>query len=180
MTPGMSLPFAAVDDHTAVEPPLFDAVITPPVSLGDRGFSTFMAITLAVVCLVDLALMAAGLWWAILFLTGNLVFLMAAFIAVRRARERSERVVVEGGQLRLERHWKGGPGCADTLPLFGLRLVRVRDGAGQCRRLELHSRGQRLCFAADLTPLEREAFAETLGRCLHRAGFAIALPVQPY
>lgn len=179
MAPGMSLPFVATEQR-AGERPLFDAIITPPASLGERGFSTFMAVTLAVVCLVDLALMAAGLWWAILFLTGNLVFLLAAFIAVRRARERSERVVVEGGQLRLERHWKGGSGCADTLPLFGLRLVRVRDGAGHCRRLELHSRSQRLCFAADLTPKEREAFAEALGRSLHRAGFAIAMPVQPY
>lgn len=179
MTHGMSLPFATATEAEA-ERPLFDAIITPPASLGERGFSTFMAVTLAIVCLIDLAFMAAGLWWAILFLTGNFVFLLAAFISVRRARERSERVVVESGQLRLERQWKGGPGCSDTLPLFGLRLVRVRDGAGHCRRLELHSRSKRLCFAADLTPKEREAFAEALGRSLHRAGFAIAMPVQPY
>lgn len=178
MKPVMSLSLAAEEAGEAQ--PLFDALITPPVSMGDRGFATFLVVTLAAVCLINLGLVSIGLWWATLFLTGNLVFLLAAFMAVRRARERSERVVVEDGQLRLERHWKGKPGCSDTLPLFGLRLVRVRDGTGHCRRLELHNRSQRLCFAADLTPDEREAFAEALARALHRAGYAIAMPVHGY
>jgi uncharacterized membrane protein len=167
-------------EETGEEPPLFDALITPPASMGDRGFAIFLVVTLAVVCLINLCLMMVGLWWATLFLTGNLVFLLAAFVAVRRARDRSERIVVQGGQLRLERHWKGAPGCTDTLPLFGLRLVRIRDSAGHCRRLELHNRSQHLCFAADLTPEERESFAEALGRRLHQAGHAIAMPVRPY
>lgn len=165
---------------TPTEPPatpLFDAVITPPASLGNKGFATFMAITLAIVCLIDLAFLASGLWWAMIFLTGNMIFLLAAFIAVRRGRARSECVLVADGVLRLERRWQGQPGSSDTLPLFGLRLIRVRDADGLCRRLELHHRNDRLGFAADLTPQEREQFADALGRSLYKAGHRIAMPI---
>lgn len=170
------LPTAALGEGQ----PLFDAVITPPASLNDRGFILFITITLALVCLIDLALFAAGLWVAVLFLTGNFVFLVAAFIAVRRGQARSERVLVTDGVLRLERRWRGQPGSSDTLPLFGLRLVRVRDADGLCRRLELHNRNDRLVFATDLTPDERESLAEALGRALHRAGHRVAMPVVAY
>lgn len=179
MTHALSLPLADADDATSVQP-LFDALITPPSSLGDRGFSTFLAATLAVVCLIDLAFIASGFWWATLFLTGNLVFLLAAFVAVRRGRNRAERIVVADGEVYLQRLWQGRAGSADSLPLFGLRLVRVRDAGGLCRRLELHSRGRRLAFAGDLTPDEREEFAAAFGRCLHRAGHNLPMPVQAY
>ncbi len=172
----LSLPTAELGEGQ----PLFDAVITPPASLNDRGFILFIAITLALLCLIDLVLFTAGLWVAVLFLTGNFVFLVAAFLAVRRGRARSERVLVADGVLRLERRWQGQPGSSDTLPLFGLRLVRVRDADGLCRRLELQNRRDRLVFATDLTPHEREAFAEALGRSLHRAGHRIAMPIVAY
>lgn len=175
MNQAISLTTKAGEEQPPV--PLFDAVITPPASLDDKGFATFLAITLAIVCLVDLAFLASGLWWAMIFLTGNMVFLLAAFIAVRRGRARSERVLVADGVLRLERRWQGQPGSVDTLPLFGLRLIRVRDADGLCRRLELHHRNDRLGFAADLTAREREQFAEALGRSLHKAGYPIAMPV---
>ncbi|TWB23412.1 putative membrane protein [Nitrospirillum amazonense] len=166
---------AAVADWATPARPVFDATITPPNSLSDRGFLWFMGVVLSGVCLLDFGLLLAGYWLVLVYLTGDMAFLLLAFFLWRRAARRWERVRVADGVLVLERWAKAGQGIAITLPLLGLNLVRVRDATGDCRRLELHHRDRRLPFAADLTSEEREAFADNLGDCLHRAGFRIRL-----
>ncbi|MEC4589659.1 DUF2244 domain-containing protein [Nitrospirillum amazonense] len=161
---------------TAPGQPVFDAFISPPVSLSDRGFLWFMGVVLAALCVLDLGLVLVGNWLVLAFLTGDVVFLLLAFVLYRHRAHRWERVRVAEATLVVERgRPDGGKGVVSSMPLFGLTLVRVRDSGGECRRLELRHRDRRLPFAADLTPQEREDFAESLGNSLHRAGFRVPL-----
>jgi uncharacterized membrane protein len=155
---------------------VFDAVITPHVSLGVRGLFTLMLFSGGLVTATAIFFAWAGLWPSSLFVLISGALLIAALIACRRDLRRAERVLVAGGTITVERfdgHRRiARQGC---FPLFGLSIERRVDPDHGCIGLYLRHRAERLEIARDLPPAERSRFLAALSDALAAAGAKPAL-----
>jgi uncharacterized membrane protein len=143
---------------------VLDIRLEPSDSLGDRGFFVFTTTALSLVMAIDLALVVP------LFFALDGLCLVAAGLLCRRARRRSERIIVSGGTVRISRFRGHRLIDQQRLPVFGLSIEREDDPDYGCQRVSLILRGKRYDVAADLAPRERENFVDHLIQALEAAG----------
>jgi uncharacterized membrane protein len=148
--------------------PVFSAIIRPHRSLGRNGFRVMMVLCAAVAGAMAIRFIALGFWPVGGFLAIDLIGLYIAFrISYRRGRS-FEEVVLTPIELMIRRVTDRGRAREWRLNPVWTRLHRETDEEFGLQKLALVSRGERITIARELSPPEREHFAEEFGTALAR------------
>jgi uncharacterized membrane protein len=146
--------------------PVFAAVITPHRSLGRDGFRILMVLCCIAAMVASIPFIVLGFWPAGGFFGLDVLALYAAFrVNYHRARA-FEEVVVTPIELLFRRVTHRGEAREWRFNPLWTKLDREDDDDFGLQKLALVSRGERLLIAGDLSPPERESFAEALGAAL--------------
>ncbi|NNM72370.1 DUF2244 domain-containing protein [Enterovirga aerilata] len=146
--------------------PVFAAVIRPHRSLGRNGFRVMMILCAGVAGATAIRFATLGFWPVGGFLMLDLVGLYLAFrISYRRGRA-FEEVVLTPIELMFRRVTHRGDAREWRLNPLWTRLHRETDEDYGLQRLALVSRGERITIAGELSPPEREHFADEFGNAL--------------
>jgi len=148
------------------ERPVFSAVIRPHRSLSPQGFRIVMALVCLTSVVASLPFVIMGFWPVAGFFGLDFLGLFIAFrISYRQGRafECLEltpirllfRQVSERGEAR---EWRFNP--------LWTRLDREDDNEFGLQKLTLASRNEQVVIARDLSPAERETFADAFSRAL--------------
>lgn len=156
-------------DSSPADAPLFDALVEPNDSLGDGGFAVFLIAILAILCIVEMVVLASGAWIVGLFFAGDALFLVLAMKLFRMGRNTSERITIVNGVVRIARH-DGKREMTNLLMVYGLGLERDDDPDYGCLGLWLRLRARRIEVGRDLSPHERAHFGDRLEAALRAAG----------
>ena len=149
--------------------PLFTAIIRPHRSLGRTGFRVLMVLSDAIFVVLALRFAALGSWPISGFLGLDLLALYVAFrVSYRRGRS-FEEVVLTPIELMFRRVTHRGDAREWRLNPLWTRLYRETDEELGLQRLALVSRGERITIAGELSPPEREHFADEFGQALAKA-----------
>ena len=152
----------------APEQPVFAAVIRPHRSLDRRGLRTVMMLCGLAMAGASIPFTVMGLWPVAGFFGLDLLALAVAFWASFRSARSFEEVVLTPIELLFRRvSHRGEPREWRFNPLW-TRLARETDEDYGLQRLALVSRGQEIVIARELSPPERETFAEAFGTALAR------------
>ena len=150
----------------AADRPVFAATIRPHRSLSQGGFRTLM-IAFALVCAgVSLPFLFVGLWPVVGFFGLDVLALYVALRVSFRRGESVEHLILTRIELLFRQVSHRGEHQEWRLNPLWTRLHRVEDDEFGLQHLALVSRGERIVIARDLSPQEREGFAEALGRAL--------------
>lgn len=153
------------DDRTEEEP-VFAAMIRPHRSLGRDGFRVMMIVCGLVALAACIRVIALGFWPVSGFIVVDLVGLYVAFrVSYRRARS-FEEVVLTRIELMIRRVTHKGEAWEWRLNPLWTKLHRESDEEYGLQRIALESRGQRIVIARELSPVERENFADAFGIAL--------------
>jgi uncharacterized membrane protein len=138
-------------------------VITPNQSFSDRAAATLYGLLIGFAVVLQIPILALG-WWPIsAFCALDTLGLICAVHIYRLCQQqRSEEITVEDGFVRIRRAAFRSPIHEIKLSCYGLSLIRSDDPDFGCRNLFLNIRGKRTEIAQDLSPEEREDFAEIL------------------
>ena len=151
------------DEHPR---PVFAATIRPHRSLGESGFRIMMVLFAAVAGVAALRFVALGFWPVSGFLCLDVIGLYIAFrVSYRRGRS-FEEVVLTPIELMIRRVTHRGEAREWRLNPLWTRLHREKDEEFGLQRLALVSRGERITIAGELSPPEREHFADEFGQAL--------------
>jgi uncharacterized membrane protein len=150
----------------AAGPPLFAAVIRPHRSLDARGFRILMTLCCLGTAAATVPFLILGFWPVAGFLALDLLGLYLAFRVNFRAGRSFEEIVLSPIELLFRqishrgerREWRFNP--------LWTRIDRLDDEEFGLQRLALVSRGEQVVIARELSPSERESFAEALGSAL--------------
>ncbi|SCZ09835.1 DUF2244 domain-containing protein [Microvirga guangxiensis] len=154
------------DGADRYQEPVFSAVIRPHRSLSPQGFRIVMMLVCLVSIVASLPFVIMGFWPVAGFFGLDFIGLYIAFrVSYRQARafELLEltplrllfRKVSERGEAR---EWLFNP--------LWTRLDREMDEEFGLQKLALASRNERVVIARDLSPEERETFADAFSRAL--------------
>ncbi len=148
------------------EQPVFAAVIRPHRSLGRDGLRVVMTLCCLASIVASIPFVVLGFWPIAGFF--GLDFL-ALYIALRvnvRSGESFEELILTPIQLLVRRVTHRGKASEWRFNPLWTRLDREDDDEYGLQSLSLTSRGQHLVIARDLSPPERESFADEFGRAL--------------
>ncbi len=148
------------------ERPVFAAVIRPHRSLGRDGFRVLMTLCCLATVAASLPFVVLGFWPVGGIFGLDLLALYIAFRTNYRRANAFEEVVLTPLELLFRRVTHRGERREWRLNPLWTRLDRESDEEFGLQKLALVSRGQRLVIAGDLSPPERESFAEALGKAL--------------
>jgi uncharacterized membrane protein len=155
--------------------PLYmDAVITPHRSLSRRGFIILISVLTAIntaTAAVFLAMRAAPVP---LFLGVDLIAIVVAFIASRRAALKRERIQVTAAEVRVVLETPKGEHTVWQSPTAFTRVALVGPDEDDAD-LQLRLSDRALGVARALTRSERRDFAVALERAIRRARIGAAL-----
>ena len=146
--------------------PVFAAVIQPHRSLDRNGFRTVMALCCLAGAAASIPFLVLGLWPVAGFFGLELLALYVAFRINNRRAASFEEVVLTPIELMFRRVTHRGERREWRFNPLWTRLDRESDADFGLQKLALVSRGERLVIAGDLSPPERESFAEALGQAL--------------
>lgn len=146
--------------------PVFAALIRPHRSLGRSGFRAMMLICAAVVAFMAARFIALGFWPVSGFLALDLIGLYIAFRVNYRRGRSFEEVVLTPIELFFRRVTHRGEAREWRLNPLWTRLDKESDEEFGLQRLALVSRGERITIAGELSPPEREHFADEFGQAL--------------
>jgi uncharacterized membrane protein len=157
---------AALEPQQGKERPVFAAVIQPHRSLDQDAFRIVMTLCCLATVIASLPFVLLGFWPVAGFFGLDLLALYIAFRVNFRHGRSSEQVILTPIELLFRqishrgeaREWRFNP--------LWTRLDREDDDEFGLQRLALISGGERVVIARDLSPPERESFAEALGRAL--------------
>lgn len=153
------------DDWTE-DQPVFAATIRPHRSLGRDGFRVMMIVCGLVALAACIRVIALGFWPVSGFILVDLVGLYVAFrVSYRRAKS-FEEVVLTRIELMIRRVTHRGAAREWRLNPLWTKLHRESDEEYGLQRISLESRGQRVVVARELSPAEREDFADAFGTAL--------------
>lgn len=158
-------------DRRPLDPPVFDAVVTPTRSLSDDGVMFLFAAVFAAATALQFLFLLQGLWPTAIGIGFNAVFLIVAVVACRRDQGRWEHVVVQDGAVVVSQHARNGRLLRrGELSLFGLAIERHYDSDFGEQSLRIRHRNRSLLVASDLSPSERATFGDALVRAIQSAG----------
>jgi len=119
------------------------------------------------VAIVQAPFLAKGYWPVTMFSVIDLLGAMLGIHCFRLSqRERKEEIVVADGTIKVRRWAFRSPVREMEFHCYGLKLVRSDDPDFGCRHLVLSIRERREEIARDLSPSERESFADALTEAL--------------
>lgn len=145
-----------------------DAVITPHRSLSRKGFIVLIIGLTAINSLTAVLFLALHAAPVPLFLGLDLVALLAAFIASRRAVLRRERVQVTAAEVRVMLETPRGARTVWASPTAFTRVSLV-DPEGDDPDVQLRLSDKAVAVARALTRAERRDFAAALEGAIRRA-----------
>ena len=154
-----------VGDRTG-EQPVFAATIRPHRSLGRDGFRILMVVCGLVALAACIRVIALGFWPVSGFILVDLVGLYVAFRVSYRRAGSFEEVVLTRIELMIRRVTHKGQAREWHLNPIWTKLHRESDEEYGLQRITLESRGQRIVIAGELSPVEREDFADAFGTAL--------------
>lgn len=148
------------------ERPVFAAVIQPHRSLDARGFRLLMRLCGLATAAASAPFVVVGYWPVAGFLALGLAALYVAFRVNFRAARAIEEVVLTPIELMIRRVGHRGERREWRFNPLWTKLDRESDDEFGLLRLALVSRGELLVIARDLSPPERESFAEAFATAL--------------
>ncbi|MBZ6076707.1 DUF2244 domain-containing protein [Microvirga puerhi] len=157
---------AAFDDPERLERPVFEAVIRPHRSLGPEGFRIVMILLCLCSIIASLPFVISGSWPIAGFFGLDFLGLYLAFRINYRQGQSFEVLVLTPIRLLLKKVSARGEVREFQFNPLWTRLDRQDDDEFGLQELSLVSRGQHVVVAHDLSPGERESFAEALSRAL--------------
>jgi uncharacterized membrane protein len=157
------------DNAPISEPTIFSAVITPNRSLDRVGFVVLMSLVGFVSFIAGIVFLIAGAWPVVGFFGLDVALLYWAFKLNYAHAAAYEEVMVTAAELKLRKVSHRGKVREWTLNPIWTKLDREAHADFGLLRLFLVSRGKRLSIATDLSPHEKESFAEALGAALNEA-----------
>lgn len=149
----------------------FNARITPQNSMPADRFLLGLALIGVASAVLQIAVIVAGAWPLTIVLAFATLLLICALTLSQAELQRHEDIVLEGNFLRVEQVSRGKLNFIGRLncealvierhdcPQLGFCALRINDGA---TNLEV---------AQDLSPSERESFADAMLRALRQAGY---------
>ncbi|TVR07794.1 MAG: DUF2244 domain-containing protein [Salinarimonadaceae bacterium] len=154
------------DAENTRDEPVFSAVITPHRSLDAK--STRLVLTLCCVATIvsTIPFIVLGAWPVAGFFGIDLLALFIAFRVNFRSAKRVEEVILTPLELLLRRIGHRGERSERRFNPLWTRLDREDDDEFGLQGLAIVSRGERVAIAADLSPAERESFAQEFGEAL--------------
>lgn len=155
--------------HSVNEPTIFSAAITPHRSLGAAGFVAAMVVFTAASLALVVIFLTAGAWPVAGFLGLDIALVYFAFKVNFRRAAAQELVHVTPSALSVRQVSHKGEVAEFTFNPLWVRLHRDVDPDFGTRRLVLVSGGRQLPIADELSPPEREAFADALARAIGEA-----------
>jgi uncharacterized membrane protein len=155
--------------HSLNEPTIFSAEITPHRSLNGVGFLAAMLVFTAASLALVVIFLTAGAWPVAGFLGLDVALVYFAFKVNFRRAAAQEFVRVTPSTLSVRRISHKGEVTEFTLNPLWVRIHRDVDPDYGMRRLILASRGKYLTIAEDLSPAERESFANALAAAIGAA-----------
>lgn len=150
----------------AADRPVFAATIRPHRSLGPGGFRVVMLVLVILSTAISLPFLFVGFWPVAGFFGLDILALYIALRISFRRGEGVEHLILTRIELLFRRISHRGERREWRLNPLWTKLHRVEDDEFGLQHLALVSRGQRIVIARDLSPAEREGFAEALGRAL--------------
>jgi uncharacterized membrane protein len=157
---------ASRDGAQRFEDPVFAAVIHPHRSLGPKGFRTVMSLCCLATVGASIPFVVLGAWPVAGLFSLDLLGLYIAFRLNFRAAQSFEEVVLTRIELLFRRVSHRGEGQEWRLNPLWTKLQREHDEEFGLQRIALVSRGERVIVARDLSPPEREGFADAFGTAL--------------
>ncbi len=157
---------SATDPSQRFERPVFTAVIRPHRSLGPEAFRIVMTLCCLAMVVASLPFLVLGFWPIAGFFGLDLLALYIAFRVNFRHGQSFEELVLTPIQLLVRRVSHRGERREWRFNPLWTRLDREHDDEFGLQKLALISRGEHLVIARELSPPEREDFAEALGRAL--------------
>lgn len=155
--------------------PLYmDAVITPHRSLSRKGFIILISVLTAINTLTAIVFLAMRAAPVPLFLGLDLIAIVVAFIASRRAVLRKERIQVTAAEVKVVLETPKGEHTVWQSPTAFTRVALVGPDEDDAD-LQLRLSDRALGVARALTRSERRDFAVALERAIRRARTGAAL-----
>jgi uncharacterized membrane protein len=148
------------------EQPVFAAVIRPHRSLGPDALRTVLTLCCVASLVSSIPFLVLGLWPVAGFFGLDFLALYVALRVNVRRGESFEELILTPLQLLVRRVSHRGEEAEWRFNPLWTRLSRENDDEFGLQKLEVASRGQSLIIARDLSPPERESFADELGRAL--------------
>lgn len=149
--------------------PLFSAVITPHRSLAPSGARLVIVLCCLAAVGSSIPFIVLGAWPVAGFLGLDVLALAIAFKASFRSARSFEEVVLTPIELLLRRVTHRGERSERRFNPLWTKLDREHDEDYGLMALAVVSRGERVVVASELSPHERETFADALGDALARA-----------
>lgn len=151
--------------ETAIEEPLFEALLTPHRSLGPRGFLLVMGLIGGISFAAGLVFFLAGAWPVVGFMGLDVLLVWLAFRLNYRSARQYERLQLTRESLRVERVTHHGRRRAWAFEPAWLR-VEIQDPPEPDSPLTLASGRRRLAIGSFLSAEERLQLAEALRAAL--------------
>ncbi len=148
-----------------METPIFEAVVTPHRSLGERGVR-YVGLAILFSCTANATVSwLLGAWPVAIFAAGELG--LASYLFRRGARVQvEERLVLTEARLTIERRDRAGRMVRLDLPTAWLR-VALEDRPARVPALMLRGRFRPVEVGGSLGECEKRSLAEALGEALH-------------
>jgi uncharacterized membrane protein len=153
-------------DTERFERPVFAAVIRPHRSLGKDAFRILMTLCCLATVAASVPFVVMGFWPVAGFFGLDLLALFIAFQVNFRTGASFEEVELTPLQLLIRKVTHRGEAREWRFNPLWTRLDRQMDDEFGLQRLSVVSQGESLVIARDLSPPERESFADALGRAL--------------
>lgn len=148
-----------------MEPPIFEAVVTPHRSLGPRGVR-LVGLAILLSCAVNTGLsLLLGAWPVAVFAVAELGLALYLFRRGTRS-ETEERLVLTPARLTIQRRDRAGRASRLDLPTAWMR-VRLEERPARVPALVLRGRFRPVEVGASLGEQEKRSLAEALGEALH-------------
>ena len=135
--------------------------------MSERGFSYFIVTIIAASVLAQLYSLLIGILVAGVALLFGGPFLSATYIACRSDRKQLETITLRDGIIQVVRRRTNCKVISSAeAPAFGLEMAQATDPDFSVQRIELRHRGKTSDVGSDLSPVERQSFAEVFKRSL--------------
>jgi uncharacterized membrane protein len=148
------------------EKPVFSAVIRPNRSLSPQGFRIVMVLVCLISVVASLPFVIMGFWPVAGFFGLDFLGLYIAFRISYRQGKAFELLELTPIRLLLRKVSERGETHEWQFNPLWTRLDREVDDEYGLQELALTSRNQHVVIARDLSPEERETFADAFGRAL--------------
>jgi len=157
---------APPDPAQAVERPVFAAVIHPHRSLGPGGFRIVMTLCCLAAAAASIPFVVLGVWPVAGFFGLDLLALFIAFRLNFRDARAFEEVVLTRIELMFRRVSHRGQRREWRFNPLWTKLHQEHDDEFGLQTLALVSGRRRVVIASELSPPERESFADAFGKAL--------------